>query len=103
MGDNAKGTKWAWQVGDEAFHLQIPVVEHNPLPPLNVVQGRYATWQTKIQPNWVPDLYGRRLEEVEREVGWIKLGDNFTPKKQFNHCLQSWCELNDHVNHRVST
>lgn len=83
--------------------MQIPPGECSPLPPLSILQGMYAAWQTNIQPNWVPNLHGRTLEEVEREAGRIKLGDHFTLKKQLNRCLHSWCVLSGQLNHWIKT
>lgn len=67
--DRAEGEpEWEWRAGDEGFAFEIPPAECLPLPPSTVLQGRYGSWRNDLQENWVPDLHGKTLEEVEREA-----------------------------------
>lgn len=56
-----------------------------------------------LKPFWVLDVQGRSLEEVERKVARIQMGNLFTALKQFDQCLCSWCVLNGRVTHKVKT
>lgn len=96
-----EGNDWAWQVGDESFNFKSFPQERLPLPPLTVVQGRYAKWNNQIEASWVPDLNSKLLSNMEREVARIKMGDNFTSIKQFDCCLDNWCVLNRCKTHHV--
>lgn len=90
-------------MANQGFNFNIPHVDCVPLPPLNVLQGHYASWHSNTLPRWVPGLWGKTLEEVEREAAQIQCGDHFSFVGQFNHCLHSWGVLNGQTNHLLKT
>lgn len=99
MEGSDKEVEWEWQVGDQGLNFGIPPTNCVALPPSTVVQGCYASWQTKNQPGWVPDLCGKTLEKVKREAGPIQLRDHLSSVGQFGHCLHSWGVLSERSNH----
>lgn len=62
---------WQWQPSDQGFHFEILPRQRVPLPPSIVLQGRYALWRIDVDPNWVPNLRGKSLDEVEWEATQI--------------------------------
>lgn len=48
--------KWEWQLSNQGFNFEIPLVDRLPLPLSTELQGRYVPWSEESQARRVLDL-----------------------------------------------
>lgn len=81
--------EWSATGREREVNIEIPNSKQLPLPPLSIVQGRFANWRDAILSTRVPDLRGRTVEEVKHKAGRVRLGEIFSSFNAFDRCLDS--------------
>lgn len=88
---------WEWIARDANMPIAIVEQDQIPLPPSTRSRGRYADWMDQTDELHILELKGRSPQEIEDQVGRIRLHSNFKNLQEFQHCLDRLCILHGQV------